>query len=265
MELPGFRDFLLNHKCMANITISTYMKDIESNPQLAGLLPVHPDMLDAVLKEPMGQKQISICSANRLLTALRHYNEYLNYMKQQYPKESNLLTTDQIKRILAQPDTVKFTGLRNKVVLTLLCSTGITVSELISLNIGDVDTEHCTLQVNGGSKKYTGRKLPLAMEDMPVLCTYLIKTGRTDENAPLFAGTGAEKRLSRSWIWKIVGTYAKKAGYSHVTPSDLRMYYVKAQRAQGLSAASVQRALGMGDYADLQDYYLEYYVRAKTS
>jgi integrase/recombinase XerD len=187
-----------------------------------------------------------------------------------------ILTVSQINSLLAQPDGKNAAGMRDKAMLELLYATGIRVSELVDLNLVDVNLEMGFLRCLGkGSKE---RIVP--MGKMAVSCMQLyLQSGRgkllrdSQEQAVFLNVHG--RRLTRQGFWKILKKYVRQAGLKEdITPHTLRHSFATHLLENGADLRSVQEMLGHSDISTTQIYtqvtanhlrevYQQFHPRAK--
>ena len=168
----------------------------------------------------------------------------------------HILSSDEINRLLAAPQTHSTPkGFRDRAILESLFATGMRVSELTSLNIGDVNLDakliHC---VGRGDKR---RVIPIGERAIEALANY-IERGRPDivnrDEIALFVNPHGE-RLTRQGLWLVIKEYVKEAGItSAVTPHTLRHSFAVHQLTHGADLANVQRLLGHASIATTQMY-----------
>lgn len=255
LKTKEFHEYLLTQKHVANLTAETYVKDILSHQQLALMLPLTNDKLDALL-EPLHQHR-SKQAVLRITSAFHSYNDFLT-------NNNDNLTEEEIQALLQQPNMETFAGIRDKAILELLCATGIHVSELIALNVGNINVTKGTVNITEAVKGCKTREIPVNNQTMLYICTYMIQMRVREKDTPLFCNHHNGKRLSRSWIWKIVKKHGAAANIQReISPSDLRKAYATQMYKNGSSLINVQEVLGISDYQDMGDYYSEYYQRAK--
>lgn len=265
-KIHEFEAYLLQNKYISQLTIHTYSKDICNNADLVDKLPVHPSKFDETFAFLFDDAGKSANVTNRTITSLRHYNEFLNATLQKYPLQKPGLTDAHVKRMLQQPDMSSFKGLRDKAILAVLCGSGLCVSELIGLNMEDVDIEKGCIYLKGKSKHCSRRTVTLQPEHMLTLCIYIFRCPSREEGQPLFFRKCTGKRLSRSWIWKIVQENAQQAEIPfNVTPSDLRKYFAYSLHEKGETIESIQNVLGINSYRDMQEYFTDYYAKLRSS
>jgi len=179
------------------------------------------------------------------------------------------LNREQIERFLNQPDIVNPKGLRDKAILEVLFSTGLRVSELVSLNRSQVNLESREFGVVG--KGGRPRVVFLSERAAGWLDRYL-KT-RKDEWEPLFVrmprtnqgveeqmkgyskAEGEKRRLSARTIQRIVEKYAKKAKLPiRITPHGIRHSFATDLLSAGADIRAVQEMLGHKNIATTQIY-----------
>ena len=170
-------------------------------------------------------------------------------------KLPEILTMDEVTKLLEQPkgDTPK--EIRDKAMLELLYATGIRVTELMNLTLDDVNMQMCFITCKSGSKE---RLIPFGREAKVALAKYL-DGGRSAivEDASsniLFANCSGDK-MSRQGFWKLIKYYAKKAGIAaDITPHTLRHSFAAHLVENGADLRSVQEMLGHSDISTTQIY-----------
>ncbi|GIO39035.1 tyrosine recombinase XerD [Paenibacillus antibioticophila] len=171
-------------------------------------------------------------------------------------KLPDILSLEETQLLLEAPDDTTPLGLRDKAILELLYATAIRVSELIALNIRDVDIGVRFLRCSGDAGKE--RILPFGMETARWLDKYLSElrgeSAFHPEQKPLFPNRSGE-RISRQGIWKLLKKYADRAGLvKDITPHTLRHSCAVHLLESGADVRSVQEMLGHGDLATIQLY-----------
>ena len=170
-------------------------------------------------------------------------------------KLPQILTSQEAALFLAQPDVGEPKGCRDKAMLELLYATGIRVSEIIGLNVADVNLERGTVRCTG---RNGARVIPLYPAAVKALRRYLeevrpLVIERPDETA-LFVNMSGE-RMSRQGFWKIIKQYQEKAGIQKdVTPHTLRHSFAAHLLENGADLRSIQEMLGHADISSTQIY-----------
>lgn len=171
-------------------------------------------------------------------------------------KLPKVLSVHEVEELLKQPNALLPAGLRDKAMLELLYATGIRVSELISLNISDVNLDMGYIKCYGkGSKE---RIVPLGSIAAKCVQDYLSKGRpklvRTYEEAALFINHHGN-RLTRQGFWKIIKKYAQEANIiKDITPHTLRHSFATHLLENGADLRSVQEMLGHADISTTQIY-----------
>ena len=148
-------------------------------------------------------------------------------------------------------------GQRDATILELLYASGLRVSELVGLNLADIDFQESYLRCRGkGARERIVHLYPRAVN---YLKRY-VNTVRT----PLLAGHAPQaalfvnhrgERLTRQWVWNILKTHAKKAGISQgITPHTLRHSFATHLLQNGASLRHVQELLGHSSISTTQVY-----------
>ncbi|TNJ67373.1 site-specific tyrosine recombinase XerD [Paenibacillus hemerocallicola] len=168
-----------------------------------------------------------------------------------------VLTVEEVERLLDAQETTAAAGMRDKAMLELLYATGIRVSELISLNVGDVNIEmgfiHCT---GKGSKE---RIVPLGRIAAVWLSQYIesarLHLLRQEKSEEALFINHLGTRLTRQGFWKIMKRYAREAGIDkEITPHTLRHSFATHLLENGADLRSVQEMLGHADISTTQVY-----------
>ena len=170
-------------------------------------------------------------------------------------KSPAILSAREVDRLLSQPDTKTVKGRRDRAILEVLYATGIKVSELIALDIRNVNTEAGFLRCIGGARE---RILPIGELAATALNRY-IQSGREQllngkETEALFLNYNGE-RMSRQGFWKLIKTYKDKAGIEKdITPHILRNSFAAHLLENGADLAAIQEMLGHSDISTTRIY-----------
>lgn len=171
-------------------------------------------------------------------------------------KLPNILTSQEVERLLSQPDTRNHLGQRDKAMLELLYATGLRVSELVGLKISNIHLEAGYVRIVGkGSKE---RMIPMGGKALEALKDYLSNGRfilmRNKSSSSLFLNLRG-KPMTRQGFWKIIKGYGIKAGIkTKITPHKLRHSFASHLLEGGADLRSVQVMLGHEDISTTQIY-----------
>ena len=170
-------------------------------------------------------------------------------------KLPQILTGKEVEMLLSQPACVDPKGIRDKAMLEVMYATGIRVSELIELNVSNVNLELGVIKCNSSKKS---RLIPLYPAALKALKVYLYDVrdamlAEPDEQA-LFVNVGGV-RMSRQGFWKILKHYQQKAHIEKdITPHTLRHSFAVHLLENGADLNSVQELMGHSDISSTQMY-----------
>jgi integrase/recombinase XerD len=167
------------------------------------------------------------------------------------------MSRDEIAILLRQPlanQPERAESLRDHAMLQMLYSTGMRVSELVALDVDDVDLESSTVECQG--KAGRTRIVPIGSGTAEAVATYLERArGQlvNGENPSLFVNHRGG-RLTRQGFWLILKAYAEKAGIEDITPHTLRHSFAAHAVGEGAELSDVQKQLGHVSISTTQIY-----------
>ena len=166
-----------------------------------------------------------------------------------------VLSVDQVSALLAQPSGQTPKEIRDKAMLALLYATGIRVSELIGIQMEDINMNIGFLVCRDGERERTipfGRSAKAALEEYLEHARYELLRGKGSDYFFVNCTGGA---MSRQGFWKIIKYYGEKAGIEEdITPHTLRHSFAAHLIARGADMRAVQTILGHSDMATTQMY-----------
>jgi len=269
-----FINYLSVERGLAQNTLESYGRDLRQFE--AYMNSTHKDLIKdsnrATILEYLNTLQSkgrAVSTISRNLAAIKSFYQYL--VREKYidkdpaanvespkleKKLPKILTISEVEELLKQPNVSTPNGIRDKAMLELLYATGIRVSELISLNISDVNLDMGYVKCFGkGSKE---RIVPLGSIAAKCVQEYLNKGRpklvRTYDEPALFVNHHGN-RLTRQGFWKIIKKYAQEANINKpITPHTLRHSFATHLLENGADLRSVQEMLGHADISTTQIY-----------
>ncbi len=273
LQLNRYLMYLRDEKKSSNNTVQAYRRDLEkffgfaATRDIRSFSQLNEEDVEAYKLYLHGQG-LSPSSVSRSLSSLRGLFQYLvsvgiaecNPAKNVHNdkvvrKELNILTSKEIDALLAQPDVSDVKGIRDKAMLELLYATGIKVSELIGLNLSDLNLGVSCIHCGEGDNE---RLIPLYPVALKAVMNYLehsrmILAASSTENA-LFVNISGE-RLSRQGFWKILKVYVQSANITKdITPHTLRHSFATHLLENGADIHDIQEILGHRDLSSTQRY-----------
>ena len=170
-------------------------------------------------------------------------------------KLPQILSGREVELLLAQPSSADAKGLRDKAMLEIMYATGMRVSELIDLNVNDVNLDLGIVKCCSNKKN---RSIPLYPAALKAVGLYIREIRASmvsdpDESA-LFVNVGGV-RMSRQGFWKILKHYQSKAGIEkEITPHTLRHSFAVHLLENGADLGSLQELMGHSDISSTQMY-----------
>ncbi|HIV16509.1 MAG TPA: tyrosine-type recombinase/integrase, partial [Candidatus Alectryocaccobium stercorigallinarum] len=170
-------------------------------------------------------------------------------------KAPRILDSEEVDRLMAQPDRKTLKGLRDRAMLELLYATGIRVSELISLEMSDIELKRGYMVCR---RKVRESWIPFGDSAKKALSMYL-KHARDvflkgKESSLVFTNCSGGS-MSRQGFWKIIKKYAADAGISgEITPHTLRHSFAIHLLQNGAELKNVQEMLGHSDISTTAMY-----------
>ena len=170
-------------------------------------------------------------------------------------KMPEILTMEEVSRLLDQPKGDSPKEIRDKAMLELLYATGIRVSELMNLELKDVNMQMCYITCSDGNKE---RVIPFGREAKHALERYM-DGGRDamveDRSSTILFANCSGQQMSRQGFWKLIKFYAKKAKITaDITPHTLRHSFAAHLVENGADLRAVQEMLGHSDISTTQIY-----------
>lgn len=271
--LEIFELYLRKDKKASENTLSSYMRDIRQLAEYLENETAH-DLMSADEKDLNGYIQSlrelgkSVSTVSRSIASIKCM--YTHLVIKQYLKHNpslklvpekatqklpEILSSTEVDLLLSQPECIDAKGYRDKAMLELLYATGIRVTELIDLNLDDVNLSGAVIRCQGRDKE---RYIPMYPAAVKALDEYILLVRpqmiATDDEPALFVNVSGE-RMSRQGFWKIIKYYTKKANIDKdITPHTLRHSFAAHLLENGADIRAIQEMLGHADISSTQVY-----------
>ena len=230
-QLKLFFNFLENEKQASNNTLQSYRRDIKQYENyLEQKQKTYSQVTSKEMKEyidhlsEIGKKPSTI---SRNIASIRSFYQYevKNKSLSEDPTEGiqspkvekrvpSILTSNEVSLLLEQPKANDLKGIRDKAMLEFAYATGMRVTEIISLNVKDVNLDEGYVVCQTGSKK---RTIPLGNISLQALKDYMNSARnvliKKDDTEALFVNINGT-RLTRQGFWKIIKYYKEQAQYT---------------------------------------------------
>lgn len=269
----AFEKYLTEVKKSSANTLSSYLRDIR---QLSEYIEEHYEMpVEKATEDELADyiawlrgKGKSVATVSRAIASIKCFYAYLcgegrleaNPSTKLVPDKTTqklpqILTSKEVELLLEQPKCTDAKGYRDRAMLELLYATGIRVSELISLDLIDVNIPAGFIRCRGREKD---RMIPLYHTAVKALTEYIEfirpqMIAFPNETA-LFVNISGE-RMSRQGFWKIIKYYQQKANIDKtITPHTLRHSFAAHLLENGADLHSIQEMLGHADISSTQIY-----------
>ena len=271
-QIESFLEFIQNDKKLSDNTLQSYRRDIlqyekyveENNINYAKVK--QEDIKDYLnYLHDMNKKSSTI---SRNLASIRLFYQY--YLKNKKVKNDptegiqspkiekrvpSILTSQEVSLLLDQPKNVDLKGIRDKAMLEFAYATGMRVTEIISLNVEDVNLVNGYVTCKNGNKQ---RNIPLGSLSLKALKEYMESSRpimiKSDDEKALFVNVNG-KRLTRQGFWKIVKFYKEQAHITKdITPHVLRHSFATHLLQNGADLKAIQTMLGHSDISSTQVY-----------
>lgn len=268
-----FEKYLVNDKKASANTLSSYMRDIR---KYCDYLEIHTEETIVSASEDDVHEYIdylrasgkSVATVSRNIASLKCLYTHLcikqivkvNPAMKLVPdkgaqKLPQILTSKEVELLLDQPQCIDAKGYRDKAMLELLYATGIRVTELIDLNIDDVNLNAGVVRCQSRNRE---RFIPLYPAAVKAVSEYITLVRpqmiATPDEQSLFVNVSGE-RMSRQGFWKIIKFYQKKAGIEKdITPHTLRHSFAAHLLENGADIHAIQEMLGHADISSTQVY-----------
>ena len=271
----AYRDYLSKEKNYSVLTLRAYLDDVAAFEQF-----IQQDDTGATLEDvnyshvrswivQLVEAGIANTSVNRKISSLKSFYKFLLKSRQieinPLQKHKSLKTEKKVQIPFSEkelqdvidfnefPD--DFEGLRNRLIIELLYTTGIRRAELIGLKVGSYDSGNQTLKVLG--KRNKERILPVLKSTTGLIANYLAKRQGLEHviDADMLIVTGAGKKISESFVYRLINSYfSVVSGKVKRSPHVLRHTFATHLLNNGADLNSVKELLGHASLSSTQIY-----------
>ena len=271
-QIKLFLEFLQEEKKLSDNTLQSYQRDILQYQEYVEKNKINyakakqEDIKKYLeyLKE-IGKKP---STASRNLASIRSFYQFLIRAKKakhdptqeiQSPKIEkrvpSILTSQEVELLLEQPKDVDLKGIRDKAMLEFAYATGMRVTEIISLDITDVNIDGASVICRTSAKQ---RNIPLGTMSLKALKEYIEQARpvliKNENEQALFVNINGG-RLTRQGFWKIIKYYKEQAHITKdITPHVLRHSFATHLLQNGADLKAIQTMLGHSDISSTQIY-----------
>lgn len=272
-EISAFIAYLHNVKNTSGNTEMSYKRDLEKVLHFMAARDIQEvkdvtaqDLMDYV--KYLEENKFAAATVSRNIASLKAFYHYMVQEglveedisdKLKAPKiekkAPEIMTPDEVVRLLDQPSGDSPKEIRDKAMLELLYATGIRVTELITLSLSDVNMQMNFILCRDRNKE---RIIPFGAAAKAAMERYLNGTREemleNKKSDVLFANCSGQP-MSRQGFWKLIKHYAKKADIqADITPHTLRHSFAAHLVENGADLRSVQEMLGHSDISTTQIY-----------
>lgn len=270
--LTEFTDYLTSVKKSSKSTVESYVRDnkafltcLEMNS--VDVKNIHSEVIEKYIND-LKNKGKSQATLVRVLASIRCFYEFLIYtgdvktnptakikLHKEQTKLPEILTQKEIDILLSQPNISTQRGCRDKAMLDLLYATGLRVTELIGLDVDDINLQVNIVICNSGKSE---RIVPVYKSAVKSVENYL-----SNVRPALVSGNGEKalfvnmngSRMTRQGFWKIIKAYAEEGGIEKtITPHTIRHSFAMHLLENGARIKDIKEMLGHSGISSTQIY-----------
>ena len=273
LEIREFIAYLHDIKKTSTNTEMSYQRDLKKmwdflkNRGVMSVAEVKELELEGYISY-MEREKFAAASISRSVASIRAFFQFLwkegvitsdpaeNLKPPKVEKKApEILTVEEVDRLLQKPDRENVKGIRDSAMLELLYATGMRVSEMLHLQISDVNLQLGYVICHDHEKE---RIIPIGIPCKKALDKYMAVSRpafvENKEETALFTNCSG-KAMSRQGFWKVLKGYADAAGIrGDITPHTLRHSFAVHMLQNGADIRSVQEMLGHSDISTTQIY-----------
>jgi integrase/recombinase XerD len=261
LDIDAFLQYLTQDKGYSRNTVAAYRNDLTqmaafiTAEQAKGIIESHDELLKSYLLK-LREKRYSMATTARKVASAKSFFKFMvsSGRMRENPTQNlasprvnrhalSLLSSSEYQKLLAEATKLPTPeAKRDAMMLELLYATGLRISELVSLNVKDIDLKQNCVHINSKRKVPFDHRLSLILQNF-------LRGDRLDllyderEEALFLNRRG--NRLTRQGFWQIIKGYASKAGLGgKVTPQTLRHSFARRKLQSGTELRQLQQLLG---------------------
>lgn len=270
MDITIYKNYL-GQRNLSDNTINSYIYDVENFEEY--LREDYDLELDETKKAhiltylvALQKNGKSSSTISRTISALKNFFDFLKNEKlikdnpavsihspKQIKKKPSILTEEEVAELMLLPDKNTFKGTRDLAMLELMYSSGINVSELISIKLAQINLSAGIISIEGDKE----RIIPLSKYAKSAIDCYLnnFRDNKSiDDNEFLFINISGEP-ISRQGIWKVLKSYKKKMNLEkELSPQILRNSFAVHMLSHGADLGTLQELMGLSSLGAAQNY-----------
>jgi integrase/recombinase XerD len=268
-----FESYLENDRHSSENTVTSYVRDVRqfaaylSERRIRNFTEVSPIIVTEYIKH-MEDSGKSVSTITRTVASLRCFYSFLilrreiaqSPVKEIVPpkvkrKLPQILTNKEVDLLLSQPKSGDIKGYRDRAMLEVLYATGIRVSELVSLNLSDVNLGGSFIRCSSSNRERIIPLYPAAVRAVADYINYARGQMISNPSEPALFVNMNGKRMTRQGFWKIIKHYQETARIDkQITPHTLRHSFAIHLLENGADLRSMQEMLGHVDISSTQFY-----------
>lgn len=272
--IHAYENYLIKVKTASTNTVSSYMRDVRQfsewlqQTEGSSVLDARQASILNYLKYLQKQGK-SAATASRTLASLKNFYTYVVssgflesspvtaeiHVERGEKKLPQILSGREVELLLEQPSATEPKGLRDKAMLELMYATGMRVTELIDLNVEDINLDLGIVKCCSAKKNRSIPLYPAALKAAGIYLKEVRPSLVSDPNEKALFVNVSGVRMSRQGFWKILKHYQSKAGIEkEITPHTLRHSFAVHLLENGADLGSLQELMGHSDISSTQIY-----------
>lgn len=270
--IDDFFTYLDEKQGASSNTLESYKTDLRQfidflhTNKISNIVDISKEIVHEYIHH-LEQKKISNSTISRKISSLKSFYKFLEenaYIDADPTKDvkapkikrklPNILTSEEVEQLLVQTQGNEYKVLRDRAMIYLMYGTGIRVSDLIQLDIDDIDLDNGIVLL----KKRNNRSISIPEEILTYIKKYIIYSrpfmlGNNNEQALFVNFRG--NRITRQGFWKIIKQYTEQANIrKRITPHTLRHSFAAHLINNGIETKELQNMLGHSDISTTQFY-----------